>query len=373
MPVTGPVIPRHYGSTGNSPTPSIGAPAPSGVSSFSGGGELITCTKTGRMWMHRMAAAGPGGHTEAWVPVTLQFAESGLITGDTVAGVREWVTGFAPTTNSTGLELYGPTIKMQANGGLGTSVDIVGSLNTDDLGVDSTNQIQLNSSNVSPNSIHLRSPDVSCSNSGHATGANFNWFTVRASVGCEFGDQGGVGDAYRVNARINGTKAQFERMIEANDGVRVTDLPSKYLLGTDADGDLETRGLTSGTVYLTTSQTLTANTDTSLSTNGLGVTIADAGTYLFTVRVAMEHSGNYNWSMWVRHHDIGAYVLTSRTDGSGWSMQEATGIYTTVSAGQTFRVLVRSTHAPTTKTTTADGGAAAAEVKLSSLSWVRIA
>jgi hypothetical protein len=320
-----------------------------------------------------MAQPGPSGHTEAWVPVRFEFQENAVISGESKAGIREWITGTAPNFNVTGLELYGPIIKMQGDGGFGTSVDIVGSLNTDGLGVDSTNPILLNSSNASSSSIHLRSPDVSCSNSTHATGANLHWFTVRASTGCEFGDQGGVGDAYRMNARINGTKAEFTRMIEANDGVRVTDLPSKYLLGTDVDGDLETRGLTSGTVYLTTSQTLVANADTSLSGNGLSVTIADAGTYLFTVRVAMNHAGNYSWSMWLRHHDIPAYVLTSRTEGSGWTMMEATGIYTTVSANQNFRVVVRSTHTPATQITTADGGAAAGEVKLSSLSWVRLA
>jgi hypothetical protein len=325
------------------------------------------------MWMHRMAAAGPGGHTEDWVPITLQFSEySSLFDSTTLAGVREWVTG-TPPSNVTGLELYGPIIKMQADGGFATSVDIVGSLTTDGLSVTSTTQIALDTSNTSPNAFHAKSPDTTLSNAGYGTGANCHWFTVRKDVGLEFGNNGGVANAYQMVARIDNTKAQFERLIEANDGVRVTDLPSKYLLGTDADGDLETRGLTSGTVYLTTSQTLTANTDTALHTNGLGVTLADAGTYLFTVRVAMNHAGNYSWSMWIRHHDIGTYVLTSRTEANGWSVMEATGIYTAAAAGQTFRVIVRSPHTATTQITTADGGAAAAEVKLSSLSWVRLA
>ena len=158
MPVTGPVIPRHYGSTGDSPTPTIGAPAPSGVSSFSGGGELITCTKTGRMWIHRTAQAGPSGHTEAWVPVRFEFQETASLYGESKAGIREWITAPVPSNNVTGLELYGPAIKMQGDGGATTAVDIVGSLNTDGLGVDSTGLIQLNSSNVTPNSIHRGVP-----------------------------------------------------------------------------------------------------------------------------------------------------------------------------------------------------------------------
>lgn len=353
MPVTGPVIPRHYGSTGNSPTPAIGAPAPSGVSTFSGGGEIITCPRTGRMWIHRTAQAGPSGHTEAWVPVRFEFQETATIYGTSVAGIREWVTGSAPSgTNATGLELYGPTIKMQGDAGTVTAVDIVGSLSTDGLSVDSTNPILLNTSNPAANSIHLKSPDVSCSNSGHATGANFNWFTVRASVGCEFGDQGGVGDAYRMNARINGTKAQFERMIEANDGVRVTDLPNTYHLGTDSSGNLVNASVNNVDLnknLASDTSIVIANTEEELG--DLRTTLGTAGQtqiWMLTLNIGANHAGNHEIEFKLRNHTAATELFGARTSGSGYTCMSGCSVVTITAATQ-FRTYVKSTHTPVIK------------------------
>jgi hypothetical protein len=207
------------------------------------------------------------------------------------------------------------------------------------------------------------------SNLSHSTGAGLYWFTVTKDLGCEFGDSGGAANSYRLNALISGTKAQFERVVEANDGVKITDLPSSYLLGTDATGLVQSTGLTRGQTVLTSTVALPANTDTTLA--DLNAVPGSAGTYLITVQVVTNHNGNYTFTATLRDQGAGVGISHAKTSGNGFVTLTLTAIYTAASA-PSFRVACLSSHTSTIQVETGDGTFPTDDLA-THLSWVRLA
>lgn len=238
MAITGPIRPKKYYD------PNVDSPTPPSNQFIAG--ELAVCSKTGRMWVKW------GSHdTGTLVPVVPEFHEDSLIYGPSLAGIRKWVYGVAPGT-SAATEVYGYGLKVS-----GALQVTGGTLFTGpSMSVTTPGVISLISTSVSANSISLNSSKPTLTNNGIAgyTGDQIHWLSVTAgAVGSEFGDQGGPSGAYRLNMKVNGTAISCERVVEANDGLKITDLPGTYLLGTaPSTGLVESRGLTYDQIFLTT-------------------------------------------------------------------------------------------------------------------------
>jgi hypothetical protein len=349
MTIEGPIIPKKF-------TPATtAAPTPTVASSVAG--EIITCTNTGRMWVNNRDLT--------MVPVRPEFTFTNLLS-ETVGGIRSTLFGTFPF-QSVGVEIYGSGLRVGAIDATGP-ITTTGSLSSAGLSVNSASAITVSTTATAGNPINLTSIKPTMSNQNHATGAGLYWFSVTKDLGCEFGDSGGAANSYRLNALISGTKAQFERVVEANDGVKITDLPSSYLLGTDATGLVQSTGLTRGQTVLTSPVALTANSDTTLT--DLTAAPGSAGTYLITVQVVANHNGNYALTATLRDHGV-AGISHAKTSGNGFVTLTLTAIYTAASAPN-FRVACLSSHTATIQVETGDGTFPTADLA-THLSWVRLA
>lgn len=329
MPLTGPILPKAYG------LPNANAPTPTVATSITN--EIITCTKTGRMWVN--------WRDQAMVPVRPEFSFTDL-GGETLAGVRSTLFGSAPF-QSCGVEIYGGGLKV---GRIESSGDVISTstMQCTAFTMNSASTFNVTTSSAAANPIHLRALKPTMSNDGTtATGANRYWFSVTNSLGCEFGDSGGVSGAYRLNAVISGTKAQFERVIEANDGVKITDIPNAYRLGTFADGtvanalalpaDVDAPLNADTTLVPSTATTLTDLT-TSIGTEGI------TSRYLITLTLGSYHNGNHSVSFKIRDH-LNSFELGGGTiSASGYANGSVSVVYTVVGTG-TLRVIAESSHA----------------------------
>lgn len=331
MSLTGPVIPKTFHQ------PNSAGPTPTVTSSIAG--EIITCSNTGRMWVNN--------RDTSMVPVRPEFTFTNL-GGETLAGVRSTLFGSAPF-QSCGVEIYGGGLRV---GRVESSGDVISTstMQCAAFSMNSTSTFSVTTSSAAANPIHLRALKPTMSNDGTtATGANRYWFSVTNSLGCEFGDSGGVSGTYRLNAVISGTKAQFERVIEANDGVKLTDLPSAYILGTDVNGTI-VNGLSNFgdvTQVLATDLTLVANT--ALELGDLRVIVGTAGQtqkWLLTATISSNHSGNHNVEFKIQDHTNSVDIVGSKTSGSAFASLCGTSVYTITGEVQ-FRVWVQSSHTAT--------------------------
>jgi len=351
MTIEGPIIPKKY-----SPA-SAAAPTPTVASSVAG--EIITCTNTGRMWVNN--------RDQTMVPVRPEWSYTDALGVTSTSGIRQQLFPSGPFTYS-GVEIYGVGLKVgrvEATGDLITT----SSVSCASFAMNSSGTFNAFTSNTTGNPIHLRANKPTMSNLGAATGANRYWFSVTSSLGCEFGDSGGASEAYRVNAVISGTKAQFERVVEANDGVKITDLPSSYLLGTDATGLVQSTSLTRGQANLAAPVTLAVGADTNLGLNALP---GSAGTYLITAQVVANHNGNYELTATLREHGADIGISTAKTSGNGFVTLTMTAIHTTLQSAPSFRVVCFSGHAAVIQDAIS-GSAYPAEDLATHLSWVRLA
>jgi hypothetical protein len=350
MTIEGPIIPKKF-------TPATtAAPTPTVASSVAG--EIITCTNTGRMWVNNRDLT--------MVPVRPEFTFTNLLS-ETVGGIRSTLFGTFPF-QSVGVEIYGSGLRVGAIDATGP-ITTTGSLSSAGLSVNSASAITVSTTATAGNPINLTSVKPTMSNLSHATGAGLYWFTVTKDLGCEFGDSGGPANSYRLNALISGTKAQFERVVEANDGVKITDLPSSYLLGTDATGLVQSTSLTRGQANLAAPVTLTAGVDTNLGLNALP---GSAGTYLITAQVVANHNGNYNLTATLREHGLDVGISTAKTSGNGFVTLTMTAIHTTLQSAPSFRVVCFSGHAAVVQDVVSDSAYPTDDLA-THITWVRIA
>lgn len=334
MSLTGPILPKAYG------TPNVDAPTPTVATSIHN--EIITCPKTGRMWVNWL--------DQAMVPIRPEFSFTNL-NGETLAGVRSTLFGAVPF-QSCGVEIYGGGLKV---GRIESTGDVVSTstMQCASFTMNGAGSFDVTTSSGAANAIHLRALKPIMSNdSTTATGANRYWFAVTNSLGCEFGDSGGAAGAYRLNALISGTKAQFERVVEANDGVRITDLPNTYRLGTDSSGNV-VAGYTNNTdltatlgadYTVTAANTLEELTDLRISVGAAGQTQI----WVLSASIGANHNGNHDIEFKIRNHTTSTDLIGSKTSGAGYTSMSASIILTIIGSTQ-FRVYVQSTHTPVIK------------------------
>lgn len=334
MSLTGPILPKAYG------LPNADAPTPTTATSITN--EIITCTRTGRMWVN--------WRDLAMVPVRPEFSFTNL-SGETLAGVRSTLFGVSPF-ESCGVEIYGGGLKVgrvEATGDVISTATVQCAAFT----MNSSSTFNVTTSSAAANPIHLRALKPTLSNDGTtATGANKYWFSVTNSLGCEFGDSGGAAGAYRLNALISGTKAQFERVIEANDGLRITDLTSvpssiKTYLTVDGSGNVGTAFNTINVGQQAADQTLTA-TNTWEELTDLSLSALVPGAYRFSGTITCFHSGNYDVQVALKNKTGNQFLTGTQTSGNGWtSLSFSLVINFPVSTD--VGVFVRSTHLPTVR------------------------
>lgn len=341
MTITGPILPkRFFPYTNNAPTPG------SNLVTSTVPGEIVICTKTGRMWVNHNDAA--------MIPVRPEFAQTSIIYGETKAGIRGYTTGTAPL-NAQGVEIYGSLIRLVNEAGVGCPVQIPGDLTVSSGFVNTSSSSFTVSTNqaVNPGSspVELKALKVQIGNAPHASGAAAHLLAVTSSVGSEFGDLGGPAGAYRLNALISDTKAQFERVIEANDNIQITDLPNSYRLGTGANGLVVNANTITNDVDtgLAADVVLVANTDTELT--ALQTTVGSAGitsVWRLTLTVQTLHNGNHDVSFKLRNHTASVDLSGLTYSSSGYGNGTCEAIISITGTAQ-IRAQVQSTHTPTVR------------------------
>lgn len=334
MSLTGPILPKAYG------LPNNDAPTPTVATSITN--EIITCTKTGRMWVN--------WRDLAMVPIRPEWSHTDAFDNLSTSGIRQQLVTSGPFTYS-GVEIYGAGLKVGRIEATGEVIS-TSTMQCAAFTMNSAGMFNVTTSSVAANPIHLRALKPTMSNDGTtATGANRYWFSVTNALGCEFGDSGGAGGAYRLNAVISGTKAQFERVIEANDGVKITDLPNAHRLGTMTDGTVVNALLLASDIDapLNADETLSAGVSTTLTdlTTSIG-TAGIASRYLITLTLGSYHNGNHDVSFKIRDHSNGVELVGGTFSASGYGAGSVSTVYSLSGTG-TLRVIVESTHAATIK------------------------
>lgn len=334
MPLTGPILPKAYG------LPNNDAPTPTVATSITN--EIITCTRTGRMWVN--------WRDQAMVPIRPEWSHTDAFDNVSTSGIRQQLVTSGPFTYS-GVEIYGAGLKV---GRIESSGDVISTstMQCAAFTMNSSSTFNVTTSSVAANPIHLRALKPTMSNDGTtATGANRYWFSVTNSLGCEFGDSGGASGAYRLNAVISGTKAQFERVIEANDGVKITDIPNAYRLGTFADGTVANALVLPDDVDAPLSADLTLSAGVATVLTDLTTSIGTAGItsrYLITLTLGSYHNGNHSVSFNIRDHLNSLQLGGGTISASGYANGSVSVVYTVVGTG-TLRVIAESSHAATIK------------------------
>ena len=242
-------------------------------------GELFCCLKTGRMWVK--TAAGGGG-VGIYLPTTTEFGHNGFY-GFATAGLRMLPPAgpyYAATAEAYGVWKHTSTIETTGitNGG-----GILSTGGTINLQADIVSISALTAGN---DDLLIRGTDITLRADLAGATADTYEFSVTKNAGVIVSN---YPSGYTNLVVFSKTANTFEKMVVANDGVRVTDLLSTYLLGTDGDGDLETRSLTNASSFLTADVTMTtADTlyDVVSVTLGIGTWLVQATASLYAVTTA---------------------------------------------------------------------------------------
>ena len=254
----GPIIPKYYATkTSDAPTPTAAKLEE---------GEIITCTKTGRMWTKCLGTV---------VPITVEYSfTNGL--GETTAGIKRSLAGTAPF-QSAQVNVYGSG-GLKVDAGVSATTYTGTTYTGTGLDINGVGQINIKTTLSAANPLHLMSSKPTMSNSGIATGSDCHWFSVTSTLGSEFGDLGGGGGAYRTNAVIDGS------------GLKVPAIPSKYMLSTDSSGRLQAATADFGTAARTSNFTASAtpNTEETVVSTSLA-----AGTWLLIAQATCTHGNAF--------------------------------------------------------------------------------
>jgi hypothetical protein len=363
MGITGPIIPKQYSPSSDE------APKPDVTDAFAG--EIITCTKTGRMWVKWLSA-----HTEEMIPIRPEFETSNMF-GSTKAGVDRYLNNPGnPVLEAVGLKLYSSLpINLYTNntGTTGQDVNCGGITAT---GLTMANLNYTFGYVGGDTRLSAAKPVFTTYGFTPADGSSpIMWYALnitgsQAEWGYQPQTSTGVWGGWQAIAYFTPSKCDFRKTVEANSGVKIPGLTSQYLLNTDSNGLVQGSSLTSAQTVLSSTVTLTSNVATTLA----GITSAPStgGTFLVTVQVMAYHNGNYNWSMTLRDHVAGVSISSAKADGSGYTTLTMTAIYTSASA-PSFRVAAFSAaHTPTIQIAVGEG-TYPTDNSTTHLSWVRLA
>jgi hypothetical protein len=343
MAITGPVVPKQY------ENPNLSAPTPD-VNDAGVCGELITCTKTGRMWVKWLTNS-----QSAMLPIRPEWSFSNLL-GETKSGIRQILVGSAPFQGS-GVELYGGAVFINTEAGVPAPLT-AGTTNVTSLTATGFSVSNVNYSfgyNGGDTQWAAAKPVFTTLGHTPADGvSSILWFGVNnGGQWTEWGYQPqtspGVWGGWQPIAYFTTSKCDFKKVVEANSGVKIPSIANAYRLETDASGNITTSpnpdlfGFMNGQVNMPT-----ANTDVELSDLRFTIGLAGVTTrWLLTFTVNTNHNNNHTTTFKVRNRTDGVDVVGSAYTSNGYGTGSVSTVVTIVGA-KAFWFYVQSTGAGAT-------------------------
>jgi hypothetical protein len=267
MTVTGPVVPRRYQLTGvASPTPPVDEfPI----------GEILTCTKTGRMWI----TSNVGGSATP-IGIASEFAFTNdpdiFTVGETLSGLKQYLEGVAPLQAS-GVQAYGPwkfTNSVKVEG----SFQVTGGSSSFTSGSFAGTTFSVNTSATNANDVNIFGQDILIGTPTNAAGISSSKYMMSMTeLGFKFLDFS-TSSAGTARTIIDSTQLTTLAPFTAP-SAKLTGLPSAGFLATDASGNVVagTSGVAPvNATYLTISSNATLTNERTLAV-GNHVTLVDGG------------------------------------------------------------------------------------------------
>lgn len=332
--ITGPILLRTFYDFNSA------APYPEHDTVGGNPGEIVTCSKTGRMWILQK-----NGVERVYIPVRPEFRYLDPSAGASEAGVKGYIFSSGPFAYQ-GLELYGPT---KVTGSLFEVSNGLASLNAglSVTGNTSISGLTLNLTSTSTNAavpaLVLNALEPAMTNT--TTGANKYWVGVKGNVGIELGDFGGLSNAFRQLALINNTAAAFQTKIQGQKGIYLyknnvlaPDIPT---LGTNEFGEIVATESYDLRKTLGADFTLTANASTEITDLRSSTGTAGTGKSVYVEAIVQfYHTGNHDVIAALSDNGPDNFVSSSKISMNGWGQVKLSGF---VPAGNQVRVYVQST------------------------------
>lgn len=334
MTITGPIVPKFF----DPPTSDAVTPTPGDLATGSIiAGEIITCTKTGRMWVNY--------RNSEMIPIRPEWTFSNS-NGATYAGLRSTLLGTSPF-QSVGVEIYGSGLVVPGALNVSGTVTNSGSYSQNGAGafnVNTSSPITLVSTSASAANtpyIQGKKPTLNNQSSG-GTGDSYE-LAVNQGNGIEFGDYAGGG--YTLNAIIRKNEAIFY------DPVKINTVPNAGMLGTDSNGQIGYAApplvevLLAPTFSLTTTGSWEDITD---GTDPIQVTVGVTGRTTIVqlnALITVQHtSGNADVSFRIYNATDSAVVVGTSQNVNGYGSLSISKMIQ-ITGQKTYKLQINSTHA----------------------------
>jgi hypothetical protein len=335
MTINGPIVPKFFDPpTSDAVTPTPGDPAIGSIIA----GEIITCTKTGRMWVNY--------RNSEMIPVRPEWTFENL-NGDTYAGLRSILLGTSPF-QSVGVEIYGSGLVVPGALNVSGTVTNSGAYSQNGAGafnVNTSSPITLVSTSASAANtpyIQGKKPTLNNQNSG-GTGDSYE-LAVNQGNGIEFGDYATGG--YTLNAIIRKNEAIFY------DPVKIDTVPNAGMLGTGANGQIGYAAPPRVEVILDPTFSLTTTGSWEDITDGIpdpiqvivGVTGRTTIVQLNALITVQHTTGNADVSFRIYNVTDSAVVVATSQNVNGYGSLSISKMVQ-ITNQKTYKIQINSTHA----------------------------